>query len=892
MRETNFPRVLVLITVILIGLPGICSAASAETITVHMERGQQHYQSGGYEAALKEFRTVTEIDPGYIKGWENMCWTYCKMGETDKALEIWESLKAVHPDRTKLLNVIGDTYASKGEYEQTLAAYEESLEAKPAQVDILAARCRVLYWAGRNEDAFIRCRELLSSHPEQDEIRQLLAKLQMSQQVTDYEAAINNWQYLIQKRPEDLQLQVELAKAYYRNESYLQAYETAERVSEQDSKNVPVLEILLNASILLQKYERAQDVIKELRTADPNNPGITKLQAKIHDGVAQRFFQQGDYNKALEEFLKAEALAPELPGLSENIGWTYRHLGQIDEAIRVWEQLLESQSENVHMLNLLAGAYADKEMYDKALLMYERSLKTNPAQKEIRFASSRIKRWIGRFHESADELSRLVVEYPENATIRYQFALCLMRLERYEEAMEHFKELSVTNPEESQYIMGTAGALYLSGQHQEALKIANDILAKDPWNLEALDFLADDAESLGDYKKACQLLESAVMIDGNDIARLNKLADCAANIDDYPVVEKTTEKSLKLLATQPEVRMLYADSLRINGKVDKAIKQYRMVLKCNPNHIPALVGLKECCVIKEDFEKGLEYLERVLSIDQTNFHLTLEKSKLLAYSGEYDKSVNILLDLLERSKTQETVFVLLYHGLSRNQKSGTLRLSNFRAQMEVLSELGYSAVTIDDLLSAWKGERKLPDKAVLITFDDARRDSFECAGPVLEEFSFRATMFVPVCIVEAQDPAYCNWQQLKYYAGTGRWDIQSHGNFAHGDVVIDTTGNRGTFLTHRKWLSDGNRLENDLEFHQRIDSDYRESREILESRLSKNVNAFAFPRGWYGQEECADIEVVTSNLTAVDKYFDLSFVQDKHGAISRAYSRKRSGQAC
>jgi len=452
-----------------------------------------------------------------------------------------------------------------------------------------------------------------------------------------------------------------------------------------------------------------------------------------------------------------------------------------------------------------------------------------------------------------------------------------MRLQRYDEAIQHYQHLTSAGPDESQYSMEMAKALYLCEDYPEALKLAGDVLAKDPCSLDALNFLADDAEFLGDFKKACQIIETAVAIDGNNIPCLNRLALCAASIDDYPRVERATKKSLKLLAAQPAIRLLYADSLRTNGNTDEAAEQYRRILNCNPKHIPALIGLKQCCVDRKDYKGGIVYLERVLSIDKTNIYLMLDKAMLLAYAGEYGKSTGLLEELLEKVTTRDVVLILLYHGLSKNQRSSILRLTNFKAQMEVLSELGYSAVTTEDMSRAWKGERKLPRRTVLITFDDARRDSFMYADPVLEDLSFKATMFAPVCIVEASDPMFSDWRQIKHYAGTGRWEVQSHGNFAHWDIVINEAGERGTFLTHQRWLDDENRLENNREYYQRIDSDYRESGEILERHLNTKVNAFAFPKGKFGQEECACAGSVISNLIAVRKYFALSFFQNRYG---------------
>ncbi|MHC4628279.1 MAG: tetratricopeptide repeat protein, partial [Planctomycetota bacterium] len=577
-------------------LASMCSSAGAETVEVHMERGDSHYNSGDYQAALEEFQAATKIDPGYLRGWENMGWTYIKLGQADRAVDIWRGLKATHPDPSKLMNMIAQAYSAGQQYDRALAAYAESLEIEPGQKDVLAARCRVLYWAGRLGDAAVECRKFLSDYPQEHEIRQLLARLQMSQEIADYRAAIDNWQRLIAAEPNDPQMRIGLAKAYYRSESFQEAYESARDALELDAKDISVLEILISASIRVEQYKDAQDAVDRLRAIDPNHPDIVTGPAKIHYQKALSLYKDGNYESSLTEFLSAKALAPDLSRLSENIGWTYRRLGQVDEAIRIWRELLAARPKDSRILNLLAGAYADKRMFDEALLTYDKSLGIDPDQKQARFSRAKIRRWIGSYAESAEELHLLADEYPEDSPIRYELARCLVPLGRYDEAVKHYTKLVSAESGEPKYRLGLAKALYLCEQYDQALEIADDILAADPSNLDALDFMADDAEFLGDYKRTCQFLESALVVDANNVPRLNRLGNCAANLGDYPLVQKATEKSLRLTESQPTVRALYAHSLRINGHPDEAVKQYLALLACNPNHISAMVGLKEVAV--------------------------------------------------------------------------------------------------------------------------------------------------------------------------------------------------------------------------------------------------------------------------------------------------------
>ncbi|HWR36964.1 MAG TPA: polysaccharide deacetylase family protein [Clostridia bacterium] len=66
----------------------------------------------------------------------------------------------------------------------------------------------------------------------------------------------------------------------------------------------------------------------------------------------------------------------------------------------------------------------------------------------------------------------------------------------------------------------------------------------------------------------------------------------------------------------------------------------------------------------------------------------------------------------------------------------------FREQVRYLAE-NYNVVSMDDVLNAAQTGVELPDRAVLLTFDDAYRDFGEVAWPILKTYGLPVTLFVP-----------------------------------------------------------------------------------------------------------------------------------------------------
>ncbi len=87
--------------------------------------------------------------------------------------------------------------------------------------------------------------------------------------------------------------------------------------------------------------------------------------------------------------------------------------------------------------------------------------------------------------------------------------------------------------------------------------------------------------------------------------------------------------------------------------------------------------------------------------------------------------------------------VLMYHHVSPHPGDMvTVTPETFEGQMRHLAENGYAALSLDELLSAIRGEWTPPKKAIALTFDDGWLDNWACAFPVLVKYRIRAAVFV------------------------------------------------------------------------------------------------------------------------------------------------------
>ncbi|RSK28888.1 hypothetical protein EJF36_19515 [Bacillus sp. HMF5848] len=106
----------------------------------------------------------------------------------------------------------------------------------------------------------------------------------------------------------------------------------------------------------------------------------------------------------------------------------------------------------------------------------------------------------------------------------------------------------------------------------------------------------------------------------------------------------------------------------------------------------------------------------------------------------------------ETASTKSTateVPILLYHHILEDKEfehyKDRLPATNkqmFYEQMAFLKENGYRTITLDELYKFINGDIELPEKSVMIQFDDGLKSNYVYAYPILKEFGFTAVEYI------------------------------------------------------------------------------------------------------------------------------------------------------
>ena len=202
---------------------------------------------------------------------------------------------------------------------------------------------------------------------------------------------------------------------------------------------------------------------------------------------------------------------------------------------------------------------------------------------------------------------------------------------------------------------------------------------------------------------------------------------------------------------------------------------------------------------------------------------------------------------LSQDEISTQVPILMYHHLSEDvTNSEMVSPEQFEAQIRALSEAGYTGVSFDELQAYVLRGEPLPEKPVVITFDDGYRSNYTLAYPILQKYNMKAAIFV-IGVSFGKDhykdtdyaiTPHFGAAEAAEMAASGLVSIQSHTYDMHQWLPYET----GSAVRENILPLPG---ESEEAYVQTLTEDFTRSRAQLESATGQPVDVLAYPAGQY-----------------------------------------------
>lgn len=147
--------------------------------------------------------------------------------------------------------------------------------------------------------------------------------------------------------------------------------------------------------------------------------------------------------------------------------------------------------------------------------------------------------------------------------------------------------------------------------------------------------------------------------------------------------------------------------------------------------------------------------------------------------------------------------------------------------LKYFSENGYTPITALQMIEMMEHPEQLPQKPVVLTFDDGHKSHYTTVYPLLKKYGFKGTFFIYTDVIAERSEKQLTWDELREMLRDGM-DIQSHSK-SHPHLT--------------------RRLKNESEqaYQKRLAREIQDSKSIIENNLQQKVELFAYPYGWFNQ---------------------------------------------
>lgn len=250
--------------------------------------------------------------------------------------------------------------------------------------------------------------------------------------------------------------------------------------------------------------------------------------------------------------------------------------------------------------------------------------------------------------------------------------------------------------------------------------------------------------------------------------------------------------------------------------------------------------------------------------NQSTFHKIF--SKINIFSNPNNLSDQILNKIPR--KLIINVPILMYHYVEYNKNTADyLRTRQniipfiFEQQLQTLKKNSYTSIFNKDLSDFLINSKPLPDKPVVLTFDDGYEDFYTDVFPLLKKYQMKATIYIIVNFLD--HPNFLSTSQLKEIAKSDLVEIASH------------------TMNHINLRDTPSEI---------VKKELKESKIRLEELTGKPIYDFAYPYGGYN-EESEELVKEAGYLSAVTVHEGVLQSKENQYLLHRLRPGARTGKA-
>ena len=332
-------------------------------------------------------------------------------GDNPAAIDAFSSALAIEPNHPEILHYLGMVYADDSSFHKAVEVYQRSLKLKPDNIEVQYSLGVVYYRLNQWKDAVSPLQKVVSLSPEHARGHQVLGKVHVK--LRQYTEAVEVLKDAIALRPNAWENYNELGNAYLNLKAYDDAIENFKKAIETGPPSYADPHFGLGTAYQragnpqksreeMQIYQRLQKDLVDyerftrLTRVDPNN-----LEGWV--GLAKVLMRQRRYNRVIPALHKCIELAESQNASASTIAGFYHGLSQTFINIKYPKLALEHAKKAVQLMpkhdmyhNTLGSVYAMLGDVPNAITVFQKAVALNEEQPYYHLNLSKLYSSIGR----------------------------------------------------------------------------------------------------------------------------------------------------------------------------------------------------------------------------------------------------------------------------------------------------------------------------------------------------------------------------------------------------------------------------------------------------------------------------------------------------------------
>lgn len=488
-------------------------------------------------------------------------------------------------------------------------------------------------------------------------------------------------------------------------------------------------------SVIMGNNQNAADYFKKALKINPNKATTHLKLAKAYEALNETNLANNEYNYTLSKTDNDNALLLELESIwikkigqnpndaeaHTNLGAVYQKLNDYQKALQEYSKANSINPKNPITRFNLATLYQSQKDYKSAINTYDEVLQLEPQNKSARLYKAQCLTEIKQFEKAIEQYKKLLAENPNDTEVKSLMLEAMKQIASPEEMLDNFEQVTSTGATSPDTIYNYAYELHKANRLDEAITNYQKVIALDAKNVDAYINLAQAYKQKNDYINASAVISKglAKLPNNTDLKKyseeLNKDIASIHNSVAYDMYKsgRYEEAIAKYTAIEPKTTEIYVNigaCYQALNNDKKAIEYYKLALAKEPQNGDIAYYLGQAYSNIEDWSNAQSYLAkaRTLKPDDNNVkelynyvidqqdQIALERALDLYSKEQYASALAVLNNILSQNKNN--AFAYYYRGLIYDaQKKYALAQAEYQKTIQLSNAIpeAYYSLALD-----------------------------------------------------------------------------------------------------------------------------------------------------------------------------------------------------